>query len=354
MEQRSSTHAVIEAAFPGRSAVPVVLAASAAFVPVCAIVIRSLAKSADPERLYDVVVLHREIDGEGQALVARTVRDFPNVSVRFYNTSEITDRFQLRPIEHIPIETYYRFLIPEIIVGYEKVLYLDCDLVCLKDVGKLYDTDLGDNWIAAVKDVDMQGQAARDRGMKFYLQDRLGMKDPSLYFQAGVLLLNTIALKEVHTTDEWLTFASEEYRYGDQDILNRFCRGHVLYLDMTWNVLADCGNFRVPVLIEKGPSDNKEAYREARKDPAVVHYAGREKPWNTKNCDLASCFWEIARETPLHQQLQSLLNESAASRDPSQAPDPRNGERRAVRFFKRICPHFLFSFARKIKRALHL
>lgn len=343
---------VMGPAFPGKDAVPVVFSSSAAFVPVCAAVIRSLAKFSDPRRWYDLVILHRGIGEEGQSLILRTVKDFPNVSVRFYDTAGITDRYRLRPIGQIGVETYYRFLIPQIITGFDKVLYLDCDIICLKDVGALYDTELGDAWIGAVRDADMQGQAALDRGIRFYLRDRLKMRDPSLYFQAGVLLLNTAALKSVRTTHEWLTIASEEYLYGDQDILNRYCQGHVKYLDMSWNVLADCRSYRVPVLIEQGPESNREAYRAAREDPGIIHYAGGEKPWNKEDCDLAAPFWEIARETPACEALREILAGNIASGS-GKAEAPKK-ERRAVRFVKRICPFFLYSFAKKVKRKLHL
>ncbi len=68
------------------------------------------------------------------------------------------------------------------------------------------------------------------------------MDDPYTYFQAGVLLFNTRAMRALHTLKEWLDFASVPYLYNDQDILNMHCEGRVTYLDFPeWNMMIDSG-----------------------------------------------------------------------------------------------------------------
>jgi alpha-N-acetylglucosamine transferase len=42
--------------------------------------------------------------------------------------------------------------IPEMFSSYEKVIYLDCDLICCADIAELYKTNLGDNLLAAARD----------------------------------------------------------------------------------------------------------------------------------------------------------------------------------------------------------
>ncbi len=340
---------VLRAAFPKENAVPLVFAANDGFAAVCAVAIRSAVRASDPNRNYDVVVLHREIAPEHQRWMRETVRDFPNVSLRFYNTAAITERFRLRPKEHISIETYYRFLIPEILPDYEKVLYLDCDLICRRDLAGLYDTDLAGAWLAAAPDPDMQGQIATDPRTERYVREVLKMDDPYAYFQAGVLLLNTKLLQAAHSTEEWLTFAAEPYRYGDQDILNRYCGGNVRYLDVRWNTLIDCDRYRVPVLIEAAPHALREAYHAARRDPSIVHYAGYQKPWNTAECDLAPYFWEAAKETPFYEELFARLCGAAGGKKKK-----KTGKSRFVLFCKAHCPRFLYRFAKWVQRLLRL
>lgn len=49
-------------------------------------------------------------------------------------------------------EGLYRLLIPEVAPDLKKAIYLDVDLVVVRDLALLWDTDLGDNYLAAVPD----------------------------------------------------------------------------------------------------------------------------------------------------------------------------------------------------------
>ncbi len=338
----------LKKAFDGEDTVPLVFASDDRFASVCAVAIHSVMEYASPDRHYDIVVLHRDISEDHRFWMREDLKAFSNVSLRFFDTTALTERFRLRPKEHIGIETYYRFLIPEILPDYEKVLYLDCDLICRHDISELYDTDLGDAWLAAAPDPDMQGQMATDSGTERYAVEVLKMEDPYTYFQAGVLLLNTRALHDAYRTEEWLTFAGEPYRYGDQDILNRYCQGKVRYLDLCWNMLIDCDNYRVPVLIEAAPHGLRDAYHRARKQPYIVHYAGYRKPWNTADCDMAPYFWEAAGKTFFREELLSVLCTG------NRKQKKKKGKSKFVLFCKTHCPKFLYRFAKQIQRFFHL
>ena len=42
----------------------------------------------------------------------------------------------------------FRLLLPELLPEYDKILYLDCDIIVRQDVGRLYlETELGENWL---------------------------------------------------------------------------------------------------------------------------------------------------------------------------------------------------------------
>ena len=136
----------------------------------------------------------------------------------------------------------------------------------------------------------------------------LRLDDPYGYFQAGVLLLNTRALRELCTVGEWLEAVSNsKFIYDDQDVLNSRCQGRVRYLDYRWNVMNDCRG-RVGKLFSIAPASVYDAYLASREDPAVVHYAGADKPWNCVRCDEAARFWAYARETPFYEELVRSLS----------------------------------------------
>ena len=136
-----------------------------------------------------------------------------------------------------------------------------------------------------------------------YNREVMHMKDPHNYFQAGVLLLNTKGLRELHETQEWMRFACESNLiYNDQDILNRECEGRVSYIPMEWNVMHNCEG-RVEEVFTVAPACEFENYFAARANPKVIHFAGCEKPWTNVDVDLEQHFWKYARQTPFYEAL---------------------------------------------------
>lgn len=317
--------------------VPVVFAADNNYVPMLTTTIASMLRNASPERLYDVVVLTRDITGDNQAEMRSYLEGLvPHAQVRFHDVSSVIDRHDLSTSnEHISVETYYRFLVPSVLPFYDKVLYLDSDLIVEGDVAELFDTDLGDNLLGAVSDVDYLGNLNMNDGVRLAYTNRvLKMEDPYHYFQAGVLLLNTRAMREAYSTEQWLQFASApDFIYDDQDVLNAHCEGHVRYLDPSWNVMHDCGA-RVGNVFSFAPAKTYQAYLAARSNPRIRHYAGFEKPWNTVGCDWAEHYWRYARETPFYERLLATLSgtgrRALEKPLPPKALSPKNPLRRVI------------------------
>lgn len=299
----------IEAAH-GRRIVPVVFAADDGYVPMVTTTVRSMLDNADKTRFYDIVILTSNISWEHQELMRENLTaGANNVSLRFHDVSAVIDQYDLATNnEHIGIETYYRFIIQLVMPGYDKVLYLDSDLIVEGDVSELYDTELGDNLLAATRDVDYLGNLNMNDGIRLaYTKSRLKMDNPYDYFQAGVLLLNIKAMSEAYTTAQWLEFASvRDYIYDDQDVLNTHCQGRVLYLDQAWNVMHDCCG-RVGNVFTFAPADVFKAYMAARNQPKIRHYAGCDKPWSLVKCDWAAHYWKYAKETPFYEELLARL-----------------------------------------------
>ena len=231
------------------------------------------------------------------------LRGHSNFSLRFYNVKALLKGYRLKPSEHISTETYYRFLIQDLLPYADRAIYIDSDLIVLTDLAQLYNQPLGDHLLAAVPDADFQGQINRWKDTKKYAVEELGLKTPYGYFQAGVLLLNLAELRAVHTVDEWLILASVPHRYADQDVLNQACQGRVLYLDMAWNVLSDCDKKRISEVIEYAPATLYQSYMQSRNQPKIVHFAGFKKPWQYPDEDFGELFWQYAGIAPFYEIL---------------------------------------------------
>ena len=321
--------------------VPLVLAADDAYVPMLNTTIYSMLKNASKDFHYDVIVLGRGIDQSRCSIMQRfLVSKFSNVTLRFVEVGSLVDGYDLRTNNaHIGIETYYRFLIQGLLPFYDKVLYLDSDLIVEGDVSELYSLGLGDCLLAAAHDIDYLGNLNLKDGKRIkYSKDVLGLDDPYGYFQAGVLLLNTRALRDFCSVEDWLdAVSSSEFIYDDQDVLNARCQGKVCYLPYEWNVMIDCGG-RVANLFSIAPAEDYEAYLAAKDSPKVVHYAGVDKPWKDARCDESVRYWSYAQETPFYEELVGMLGGRQESNvdyrspfsDPARAISAGNPIRRVV------------------------
>lgn len=291
-----------------KDAIPVVFASNEHFAPFLGVCIQSMLEQTSPEHVYDIVVLESNLSDDSKSRLLLMADRWDTVSLRFYNpTAMISGRkLQKNTTDHISMETYYRFLIGDILPEYEKVLYLDCDTVILSDVAELFATDLGSCAIGAAIDPEIPGQRRDDPSLATYMRDVLHMEDDDPYLQAGVLVLNLPGMNKLHSVDEWLCLAGERrYRYNDQDILNKECKGHLHLLPLSWNTVVNCNDRRLPI-IERGPHPVLNAYLEARKNPKLVHYAGFEKPWDAPFSDFAYLFWDFASRSTFSDRVLAM------------------------------------------------
>lgn len=324
---------------PAVSVIPVVLAANEKYVPILYTCVQSLVDHTSEAYFYEIYIFHTDISGQSQEMFQeRLVRD--HVKLVFVNVSQKVSGYVLRAKEHITTETFYRFLILDILKEYSKVVYLDCDIIICEDVAMLYHTQMGNQLIAAAVDPDFAGQCNRkDSDMRRYCQDTLGIENPFAYFQAGVLVLNVEEMNKTITVEQLLEMSDTGiYRFSDQDILNVVCKGRVVYLDMAWNVLSDCGHFRWQEVIRYAPHDILDAYENARRKPYIIHYAGFRKPWMKADEDFGYAFWEAARKTPYYERILSGLQSQKKEVDPVFSSGRMRGVERMRRLLMKILP----------------
>lgn len=295
-------------------AVPVVFSVNDRFVPYLDVTIRSLLKNASSKRKYDIIILHSKISDKRKRLLKGIAKGISNVSIRFVDVRPWIRNYAFFTDQHLSEETYYRLILLELLPRYEKILYLDSDLVLEEDVSILFDTDIGESLVGAVRDIDVNGQAGlKMKDWDRYAAKKLGLRSIYDYFQAGVLIMNLSALRKHISTEEILTLAAgRKWRCHDQDVLNRICRGRVHYLPQIWNVLMDWeepkeGRSRMEIF-SHAPLTLFNEYAKARNMPKIVHYSGYQKPWDVADCDMAEYFWKYAKESPYYPSILHNVN----------------------------------------------
>lgn len=319
---------------PSADAVPVVLAANQKYVPILYTCAQSIVENTSADRKYEIYIFHTDITEDSQKAF-QTYLTRENVHFTFVNVGSRVAGYILQAKQHITTETFYRFLILDILKVYPKVVYLDCDMIICHDVAELYDTELGDTLIAGSLDPDFAGQCnMKNSEMRQYAKNVLGLDNPFVYFQAGVLVFNVEEMNKVTSVQKLFEMSDTGiYRFSDQDILNVICKDRVTYLDMKWNMIFDCDHFRWHQVIKYAPYYILDAYEEARKDPYIIHYAGFLKPWMKPDEDFGDVFWDVARRTRFYEQV--LGNLQGMGTKETEVPD-RNAFRRTRTALKKV------------------
>ena len=151
---------------------------------------------------------------------------------------------------NIHYATFLRYFISDF-VEEDKVLYLDCDLVVTRDLSPLFDFDLGDYPLAAVKDL----------GAQVYFNEH--------GFNAGVLLINNRLWKQEEVRKQLIEMTNElhdKVAQDDQSILNILFKDRWLALDFKYNCITLHTHF----------SDYRP---ELGTYPPIIHYLTERKPW---------------------------------------------------------------------------
>ncbi len=197
----------------------------------------------------------------------------------------------LKISHHIAAPTYYRLQLAELLPeAVHKIIYLDSDVLVLKDIHTLWNLELGDRHIMAVQDLNgPQMDAATlknyDRCRRFIKcqhplvpYQQLGIPGTAKCFNAGVLLLDMQKWRQDDVGARVLEFLqahSAEIQFWDQDGLNAILWDKWAELRPTWNQMP--GIHLLPGW-QWSPYE-REAFEEAVHDPAIVHFAGSVKPW---------------------------------------------------------------------------
>ena len=124
-------------------------------------------------------------------------------------------------------------------------------------------------------DIDIEGfyAACGDEILKTSYYKSLGL---SRYFNAGVLLLNCALMRRDNITEQLFRKTAElsgKLKYLDQDVLNIVFSKKLKFFHMRWNATNPI--FRKSTNVKF----LKEVVRQARDNPAIVHFSGPDKPW---------------------------------------------------------------------------
>lgn len=254
--------------------IPIVFSADDNYVlPLC-VAIKSIIDKKKKGYDYIVHIFHNGLNEENVKIL-----NYFNYAckIKLVNVEEYLKDTVIYAKDRFPISACFRYFISQILPEYEKVIYLDCDVLLNRNVFELFANDLGENLVGAVKMVYADG-------------------DNPTYFNSGIMLYNTKKFNDEQVYSKCLNYMQEhrDLSFPDEQTLNEVCYGKILYLPykynfQTWSCLHED-------LLKK--TEVKKI-----KDIVIIHYS--TKPWNDVNSPFADLWWKTAKSLP--KELYSLI-----------------------------------------------
>jgi lipopolysaccharide biosynthesis glycosyltransferase len=168
----------------------------------------------------------------------------------------------VRITRRFPIATWFRLLIPDMLpASLSRVIYLDTDILVNTRIEPLWHVELNECYLGArLSTLEVIANS------RISESDELRDRSASPYFNAGVMLLNLVALRAEGVRERALEFARRYPQltvWCDQDALNAVAVDRWCPLQERWNSLV------------KDIRDSPFVL-----DPnSVLHFLGPHKPW---------------------------------------------------------------------------
>lgn len=261
--------------------IPIFLSSDNNYVPYIATTIASICDNT--AAFCEFYILDGGIKTDNKTKIKTLMEQYNNFSIEYINidTEKYFKNFVTN--SYITLPTYYRFIIPQLKLNLERILYLDVDIIVKGDIQELFNTNLDNKVLGAIKDL---GDSYYIKRLKFNVEI-----DPShTYFNAGVLLIDCKKWREQNISEK-LFNTEKKYRgkllCNDQDVLNKVFENNYKMLLEKFNALTLKG------------------------DTVIRHYYSKPKPWEIKQ-DIKNSsqllqdvdlFWYYAQKTPYYEQL---------------------------------------------------
>ncbi len=161
-------------------------------------------------------------------------------------------------------DIFNRLLIPQLLPGVKKAIYLDVDIVVRKDIKEYYDINLGENYLGAVPEVVCGVGFGAERYVSFLTG--IGLKVGDAYCNSGSLLINCDKIRKDGITQKFVDNAhrlSPVWRNPDQDVMNITCFGKIQFIDRKFNFIHSS--------MARFPNETEKA--------VVLHFVSANKPW---------------------------------------------------------------------------
>lgn len=271
------------------------------------VTITSLSINSNKSKNYNIYVLCNNVASEKQKLL----KNYSNGNIRIH-TIEAQDYIKQLPKfrngnSHVTSSALIKFYLPEIFKYLDKILYLDSDILILKDLYEINNIDLSDYYIASAKN------SFSYPGSKEYLIEHEIETD--IYFNSGVMLLNLKKMREDNVSQKLVDYRMKHSVFCvDQDAFNAILCKNLKLLPYKYNLqITPFEDYTFDKFCEIHNDYYAKSKKEALKQAYIIHFADYKKPWiynKKKYSKLYERYWGEAHLEQKFPKLREITGQS--------------------------------------------
>ncbi len=186
-------------------------------------------------------------------------------------------------LHYVSRADFFKIFLPEIFRYFNKILYLDCDILVLGDLKDLYDTDLQDKYLGVVKRFDSSPKLKQD------------------FYNCGVMLYNIKKWREDDISNKIADFKNKNNKnttltqYPFNKIIKK--KDIILLSPLFNNIVWDEKDFDIEKYKKNySPfADSIKDYKDLNKKTVIAHFAGIKKPWYNPEMEFGDKWQNYAR-----------------------------------------------------------
>jgi lipopolysaccharide biosynthesis glycosyltransferase len=250
-----------------KGTVDAVLITDANYMDFTRVAIQSAKQTKCAESVYNFYVMTLDVSEADKKALEALAED--KVSVTVLPQKEI-DLFYIRET-HVSKTALLKYYIADVLPDLDKVLYFDSDVMVLHDLNTLFQTDVADVYLAAVKDPSWFFENGHVL--------ELNLEKRGFYFNSGVMLMNLKKIREEGLREKLEDYTNNNFRtYMDQDALNVVVEDKVKLLPFKDNTMNFFFEYVALDTLAQFYGENWKTYEDVFSPAVIIHFASSKKP----------------------------------------------------------------------------
>ena len=261
--------------------IPIVFSTDDNYVLPLTVAIQSIKNTIKSSFVLKIYVLCESLTEKSIATLKLLQSD--NCEINIINLYEYVKNVNFIVHGRLTRAMYFRLYACKILKNYDKIIYLDCDVLVNRSISEFYNIQVENYLMAGVDDWGFIRQ---------------GEEVNSDYINSGVILFNVKECNNFDFAEKCLSYIKSHpvLPWLDQEVINNVSTGSIKNVGNEFDFMTF---YVYDYKKQKSRLKQELKYQKLKsvKDIVVIHYTG-EKPWNIKNLPLSNLWWKTVKTLP--------------------------------------------------------